>query len=237
MHERLFTYDAFISHRTGDGAPALAARLLELGCNVWFDGDVPLKERRLTVISQNFAVSRSIVVYLSPIVASSPWPILEIYAALSTEADGCERTIFFAGDELVLKEAGLPVDLEGVVRERGIYRWSGVATLAREILALNRIPACRFARLDGGTYGNVGSGRELARLISYLDGCRTQLPNSDCDALCCAIIEDGQSIAGELAKDGASAELDLWRLSSSAPSGFWLELSCCRFCGQQVKLA
>ncbi len=144
---RIFKYDAFISHRSGDDAGVLVSEMIKLKCNVWWDGDEPLEAPRVNrILYPSFVESRTIVAFLSESFAESPWTLLEVRSALASEIHGAHRVFFFVPDSVKIAEISLPDYVVEALRNRKQYRQEEIELLARELQQLNSTLIPRFSR-------------------------------------------------------------------------------------------
>lgn len=124
---KIFQYDVFLSHRTGDGAADIRTALERLGCSVWFDDDKPLTDRRLfKAIREGFKNSRTVLAFLSANYRPSPWTVLEMAEALASESAESERLLFFVPDQTSSNSPDLPADVSAALTTRRPYSMTSI---------------------------------------------------------------------------------------------------------------
>jgi hypothetical protein len=81
--DRVFYFDAFLSHNRADKSPLLKSRLQEAGLRVWHDSDADLRARKVRVrVNHGLQNSRFVVVCIAGTFVDSPWCRAEYLPAL-----------------------------------------------------------------------------------------------------------------------------------------------------------
>src|SRR5262245_23277035 len=86
LGDRVFPYDAFLSHNRNDNSTQLAQRLEKGGMRIWHDENADLRDRRvISNVAKALRRSRFVVVCIGPSFNDSVWLKAEYRLALELE--------------------------------------------------------------------------------------------------------------------------------------------------------
>src|SRR5690348_8590564 len=97
LGDRVFPFDAFLSHNRADGSDQLATALRDKGLKVWHDSDADVRDRRVQqAIGMALWGSRYVVVCVTANFRDSHWVRAEYLNALSDEKRAAATRVIVA---------------------------------------------------------------------------------------------------------------------------------------------
>ena len=133
--DRVFWFDAFISHNRHDGSAGLQERLRAAGVRAWHDSDAPLADRKVQErIALALMHSRHVVVYMSRTFQDSTWCKAEYLPALQAgRLAAAERVLVVVAD----RDSPVPAELQAC--RRFALHEGGLESLSRFLRERNRL--------------------------------------------------------------------------------------------------
>ena len=133
--DRVFWFDAFISHNRHDGSAGLQERLGAAGVRAWHDSDASLADRKVQErIALALMHSRHVVVYIRRAFQDSTWCKAEYLPALQAgRLAGAERVLVAIADS----DASVPAELQAC--RRFDLHEGGLENLSKFLSERNRL--------------------------------------------------------------------------------------------------